>query len=102
MVKTCVVSDEIADRLIDIVFPQLQFQTPMDNKGVMIVGNYGTGKSHLMSVISSIAEHESLAAELNNSRVTEAAASIAGKFKVIRTEISAASEMSCGISLTAC
>jgi len=93
MVKTYVVSDEMAERLIDVVFPQLQFEQPADNKGLMIVGNYGTGKSHLMSVISSIAEHENLAAELNNSRVSKAAASIAGKFKVIRTEVSAASEM---------
>lgn len=94
MVKTYVVSDEMAERLTEIVIPQLQFEKPQDNKGIMIVGNYGTGKSHLMSVVSSIAEHASLADELNNSRVAEAAKDIAGKFKVIRTEISAASEMS--------
>jgi ABC-type cobalamin/Fe3+-siderophores transport system ATPase subunit len=94
MVKTYVVSDEMAERLIELVFPQLQFEKPMDNKGILIVGNYGTGKSHLMSVVSSIAEHQNLAAELNNTRVAESAASIAGKFKVIRTEVSAASEMS--------
>jgi DNA replication protein DnaC len=28
----------------------------MDNKGLLVVGNYGTGKSHLMSVISALAE----------------------------------------------
>ena len=94
MVKTYVVSDEMAERLTDIVIPQLQFQKPQDNKGILVVGNYGTGKSHLMSVLSSIAEHESLSAELNNSKVAKAAKEIAGKFKVIRTEISAASEMS--------
>ena len=71
MVKTYVVSDEMAERLTDIVFPQLQFETPADNKGVLIVGNYGTGKSHLMSVVSSIAEHEGLAAELNNPQVSK-------------------------------
>ena len=94
MVKTYVVSDEMAERLVDIVIPQLQFEQPMDNKGILIVGNYGTGKSHLMSVVSSIAEHEELAAEIKNPKVAEAAKSVAGKFKVIRTEISAASEMS--------
>ena len=94
MVKTYVVSDEMAERLTEIVIPQLQFEKPQDNKGILIVGNYGTGKSHLMSVVSSIAEHETLAAELNNPQVAEAAKDIAGKFKVIRTEISAASEMS--------
>ena len=94
MVKTYVVSEEMAERLTDIVFPQLQFDKPMDNKGVLIVGNYGTGKSHLMSVISSIAEHAELANLVNNSTVANAAQCIAGKFKVIRTEVSAASEMS--------
>lgn len=94
MVKTYVISDEMAERLTDVVFPQLQFDQPKDNKGVLIVGNYGTGKSHLMSVVSSIAEHEELVSEINNQKVADAAKSIAGKFKVIRTEVSAASEMS--------
>jgi len=94
MIKTYVISEEMAERLTDIVFPQLQFDKAADNKGVLIVGNYGTGKSHLMSVISSIAEHAKLAALINNSTVADAAQSIAGKFKVIRTEVSAASEMS--------
>ncbi|MBC7752530.1 MAG: ATP-binding protein [Candidatus Saccharibacteria bacterium] len=94
MVKTYVISDEMSERLTDIVFPQLQFDKPMDNKGVLIVGNYGTGKSHLMSVISIVAERKELASLINNTKVASAAESIAGKFKVIRTEISAASEMS--------
>jgi hypothetical protein len=94
MVKTYVISDEMAERLTDIVFPQLQFNIPRDNKGVLIVGNYGTGKSHLMSVVSSIAEHKELASFINHSKVASEAESIAGRFKVIRTEVSAASEMS--------
>ncbi len=87
LVATYVISDEMADKLLDVVFPQLQFEYPADNKGVLVVGNYGTGKSHLMSVISSIAEHAELATSLRNARVAEGAAAIAGKFKVIRTEI---------------
>jgi hypothetical protein len=94
MVRTYVISEEMAERLTEIVFPQLQFNVPADNKGVLIVGNYGTGKSHLMSVISSVAEHVEFASLINNSRVAAAAKNIAGKFKVIRTEVSAASEMS--------
>jgi len=94
MVKTYVISDEMAERLVDLVFPQLQFEQPLDNKGVLIVGNYGTGKSHLMSVVSSIAEHEELLSHINHPAVLESGKAIAGKFKVIRTEISAASEMS--------
>ena len=56
LVSTYVISEEMAERLTEIVIPQLQFDQPADNKGLLIVGNYGTGKSHLMSVISSLAE----------------------------------------------
>ena len=51
-VSTYVISDEMAEKLAGIVIAQLQFDMPADNKGIMVVGNYGTGKSHLMSVIS--------------------------------------------------
>ena len=52
LVSTYVISDDMADRLCSLVFPQLQYAKPQDNLGLLIVGNYGTGKSHLMSVIS--------------------------------------------------
>jgi hypothetical protein len=94
MVKTYVVSHEMAERFTKLIIPQLQYDNPNDNKGILVVGNYGTGKSHLMSVVSSIAEHAELANCVNNAEVAEKAKQIAGKFKVIRTEVSAASEMS--------
>jgi len=87
LVSTYVISEEMAEKLSTLIFPQLQFHTPADNKGLLVVGNYGTGKSHLMSVISSIAEHAELAASLNNSQVADKVAVIAGKFKVVRTEL---------------
>lgn len=55
LVSTYVISQEMADRLASVVFPNLQFEHPADNKGILVVGNYGTDKSHLMSVISAIA-----------------------------------------------
>ena len=51
LVQTYVISGEMAEKLISLVVPQLQFDQPMDNKGLLVVGNYGTGKSHLMFVI---------------------------------------------------
>jgi len=54
-VQTYVISKEMAEKLITLVVPQLQFDQPSDNKGLLVVGNYGTGKSHLMSVISAVA-----------------------------------------------
>ena len=52
LVNSYVISDDMAEKLSVLVFPQLRFDRPADNKGLLIVGNYGTGKSHLMSVIS--------------------------------------------------
>lgn len=49
-------SDTMAANLKSPVLDQLQMDEVVDNKGVLVVGNYGTGKSHLMSVISSIAK----------------------------------------------
>ena len=89
LVSTYVISDEMAEKLTGLVIPQLQFDQPVDNKGLLVVGNYGTGKSHLMSVISSIAEHADLLSALGNAQVAQAAERIAGKFKVVRTEIGA-------------
>ncbi len=86
-VSTYVISDDMAQRLCDLVFPQLQYAKPQDNRGLLIVGNYGTGKSHLMSVISSVAENEELKGLLKHDKVRAAATAIAGKFKVIRLEI---------------
>ena len=87
LVSTYVISADMADRLCDLVIPQLQYATPRDNRGLLIVGNYGTGKSHLMSVISAVAESEEMAALVSNDRVHKAASTIAGKFMVIRLEV---------------
>jgi len=89
LVNTYVISEEMAERLTQLVFPQMQFEQPVDNKGLLVVGNYGTGKSHLMSVVSSLAADVSLLDALNHKGVAEAAKQIGGRFKVIRTEIGA-------------
>lgn len=103
LVSTYVISDEMAEKLTGLVykngaleskntkalFPQLQFEVPVDNKGLLIVGNYGTGKSHLMSVVSSLAADAKLLDRLKHEGVRKEAEQIAGKFKVIRTEIGA-------------
>ncbi len=87
LVETFVISDRMAELLSKLVFPQLKFSKPADNKGILVVGNYGTGKSHLMAVVSAIAEHPDLASRLTNQKVAEQAADISGRFRVIRAEI---------------
>lgn len=87
LVDTFVISDRMAEQLSSLVIPQLQFEKPADNRGLLVVGNYGTGKSHLMAVISAVAERAALREHLTNDSVAEAAEGIAGRFKVIRAEI---------------
>jgi len=89
LVKTYVISEEMAEKVVNIAIPQLQFDQLMDNKGLLVVGNYGTGKSHLMSVISALAENRELCSYLNDSNVAKKAEKIGGRFKVVRTEIGA-------------
>ena len=89
LVNTYVISEEMAERLTQLVIPQMQFEQPVDNKGLLVVGNYGTGKSHLMSVISSLAAEASLLEGVKHIGVRDAASQIAGRFKVIRAEIGA-------------
>ena len=89
LVETYVISEEMAEKLVGLVIPQLQFEQPTDNKGLLVVGNYGTGKSHLLAVISALAENNGLATGLSNADVADAAGKISGRFKVVRTEIGA-------------
>ena len=84
LVRTYVISERMADVLVNVVIPQLQVDRPADNKGVFIVGNYGTGKSHLMSLLSALAEYPEALTAVTNPRVREAAAAISGRFHVLR------------------
>jgi Cdc6-like AAA superfamily ATPase len=89
LVKTYVMSDEMADKLDYGLISQVQLEEVVDNKGVLIVGNYGTGKSHLMSVISAVANNQDLLQDLNNKKFQEYMEPIAGKFEVLRIELGA-------------
>jgi hypothetical protein len=86
-VRSYVISKDMAERLRDVLFPNLLLEGNADSRGVLVVGNYGSGKSHLMSVISALAEDKDASDSLENTIVRDAVKPISGKFKVIRTEI---------------
>lgn len=88
LVSTYVISDDMAERIAKLMIPQLSFDEAVDHKGVLVVGNYGTGKSHLMSVLSLVAEDAAYLPMIQHPKVAEAAKTIAGRFKVHRIEIS--------------
>jgi hypothetical protein len=50
LVSTYVISEEMDEKLTDLVFSHLQFDYPTDNKGLLVVGNYGTGLSALSAM----------------------------------------------------
>lgn len=92
LVETFVISDAMAERLNGLVFDQLRLDRirlnrKVESKGLLVVGNYGTGKSHLMALVSAIAEHSDLGPVATHSDVRSAAQVIAGRFKVMRLEI---------------
>lgn len=89
LLSTYVISENMANKITDEIIENLQFERQVDNKGMLIVGNYGTGKSHLMSVISTIAEIDGASVHLRNAVVSDKAKEIEGKFKVIRAEFGA-------------
>lgn len=103
LISNYVISEGMEKNLNRVIIPQLNFLGPLgqiidddepngkslERQGLLIVGYYGSGKSHLMSVISSIAEHEELLSHLKNPAVKREAEKIAGNFKVIRIEIGA-------------
>ena len=91
-------SEEMAGQLTSLVFPRLQLDEPADPKALWVVGCSGTGKTHLLSVISILAERAELASAVTSPKaleVDEAARAkgsagvdaVAGRFKVIRVEI---------------
>ena len=86
-VKSYVMSDQMANNLKAPVIDQLQLDEVVNNKGVLVVGNYGTGKSHLMSVISAIANDENNVQYLQNQSFRHIVKPIAGKFEILRIEI---------------
>lgn len=79
----------MADVIVHKIVPVLDLEPSSLSRGLFIVGNYGTGKSHLMRVISAVAEHEDMLVHLTHPGVAEAMRPIAGRFKVVRQEFGA-------------
>lgn len=87
-VETYVFSDKIINMLTSIVVPNLDTSGKItEQKGISIVGSFGTGKSHLMSVISSVAEDETLLQSIQNDKIKQEFEAFAGKYKVLRFEV---------------
>lgn len=87
LVRTFVFSKDYQDIIIPFICSNLDYSTTADTSGLEIVGNYGTGKSHLMSLVTLIAENADYLGLVENEKVREAMTRIAGKYKVRRFEM---------------
>src|SRR5699024_12220638 len=66
LLKTYVISEHMAEKLTDDIFETLHFDHMVDNREILVVGNYGSGKSNLMSVVCIIEERPGYSAYLRN------------------------------------
>lgn len=87
LVKSFVFSKTFKDHLIPLIAKNIDFCHNGETFGLQIVGNYGTGKSHLMSVVSLIAENEKLLDLVVDEQPKLDLSKIAGQFKVLRFEL---------------
>ena len=88
LVKTFVCSDAFENFIIPRICRELDLDSTQETRGIQVVGNYGTGKSHLMSLFSIIAEDAHYLEFLGNQKAKECLQKIAGRYKVVRFEIS--------------
>lgn len=87
LIKSFVFSDAYKEHLIPLMVRNLDYTQTGDSFGLQVVGNYGTGKSHLMSLVSIIAENEEMIELISEAESKEALRPLAGKFKVLRFEL---------------
>lgn len=105
-VEDYVFSSNILEDLTEDVIPNLDTEErkegryTVDKKGVAVTGSYGTGKTHLLSFLTTIAEDAAYLEFVTDEKVKEALKAIAGGFKVchftIGTNIMPLSEITLG------
>lgn len=93
LVRNFVFSETYEKTFIPEICKNLDFTASHETFGIQIVGNYGTGKSHLMSLVSLVAEDESFLTEVNNDNARKVLGNIAGKYKIIRFELGTDEEL---------
>ena len=93
LVKTFVFSDAMKSALLPVMLKNIALDTSDETFGVQVVGNYGTGKSHLMTLVSAIAENKNLLAHVADPVAKKILEPVAGDFKVLRFEIGNAQDL---------
>lgn len=87
LVRTFVFSDAYEKAIIPLICNNLDYSASSESFGMQVVGNYGTGKSHLMSLVSLVAENDQLLELVSSDKPKAQLKKIAGKYKVLRFEL---------------
>lgn len=93
LIKNFVFSKAYEKDIIPEICRDLDFTSNSETFGLQIVGDFGTGKSHLMSLFSLIAEDETLLPLVANEKARRVLGVIAGKYKIIRFEMGSTDEL---------
>lgn len=93
LVRTFVFSKEYEESIIPFICSNLDYTTTTDTFGLQIVGNYGTGKSHLMTLFTLIAEDSDYLSLVSNDKARKNLDKIAGKYNVLRFELGNSQEL---------
>lgn len=85
IVSSYVLSDSLEKQICDF-FDNL---VRPDHKANTIIGNYGSGKSHLISFLVSLISWPELAAHLHNEKIKQAVTGLTRKFYTVQFELQA-------------
>ncbi len=85
LADTFAVSLETRAAIAERILPQLHLEPP--GRGILLMGSYGTGKTHLMSLIAGVAEGTLPPEALRDQQCARAAAAIEGRYKVVRAAV---------------
>jgi len=85
LVASYVISDSLENQIIEF-FNNLEHPK---HKANTVIGNYGSGKSHLIGFLISLVEDPGLAASLNNDRIKHAVEKLSRKFFSVQFELQA-------------
>lgn len=89
LVETFVITPSLGEAIESVALPQLDFTSGVEGFGVFVVGQYGTGKSHVLSFLSILAEDAPLLSAVRDGVWQEKLAAFAGQYKVKRCQIGA-------------
>jgi hypothetical protein len=87
LVERFVITPSLGEAIESVALPQLDFESGAEGKGIFVVGNYGTGKSHVMSFLSVLAEDAGMLQYVQNEGWKARLGLFAGKYKARRCEI---------------